>query len=298
MELENIILKNWGFKKSEIVNKYNAKGGRVVCKVSTECGDVIIKGIPTDIKEEIVIANTKAHEYLGNTKKLAPRLIYLSDGRAYLKEESYYYYVMEFVQGRQLQETEEDELLLGQATAKLHELADYNCCCSFNSENQKKIYRGWFSERNFKVEYDVVIDSLPNFKEQKQCFIHTDIGPHNAMLNNEGKVIFIDLDDSGIGPKYIDLGWPFIMQFVDYNKKTCKMEYKFDLAKSFLKGYYGEKNISIEEIDMIWNGAIYMHISYMQCYGPDAVAPLWEILKFGINQKEKLYAIYTEGLIC
>lgn len=297
MELENIILKNWEFKKIEILNRYNVHGGRIVCKLSTENAEFIVKGIPIETKEEIVIANTKAHEYLGNTKKFAPRLIYLSDGRAYLKEESYYYYMMEFVQGIHLQEMEEDEFLLGQAAAKLHELKGYNGYCSFNTEYQKKIYQGWFSERSFKAEYDAIIDGLPNFNEHKQCFIHTDIGPHNAMLNNEGKVIFIDLDDSGIGSKYIDLGWPFIMQFVNYNKETHEMKYMFDLAKAFLKGYYGEKYIPKEEIDMIWNGAIYMHISYMQCYGPDAVDSLWEILKFGIKQKEKLYKIYIESLV-
>jgi Ser/Thr protein kinase RdoA (MazF antagonist) len=265
--------------------------------VYTECGEVIIKGIPIETKEEIVIANTKTHEYLGNSKGLAPRLIYLLDGSSYLKDESHYYYVMEFVQGRQLQETEEDEFLLGQAAAKLHELTDYNGYCSFNGENEKKTFRGWFSERSFKAEYDAIIDSLPNFNEHKQCFIHTDIGPHNAMLNSEGKVIFIDLDDSGIGSKYIDLGWPFIMQFVDFNKETDEMKYRFDLARSFLKGYYGEKDISKEEIDMIWNGAIYMHIAYMQCYGPEAVDSLWQILKFGMKQKESLHQVYTDDLV-
>ncbi len=33
----------------------------------------------------------------------------------------------------------------------------------------------------------------------------------------------------------------------------------------------------------------YMHISYMQVYGPCAVDSLWEILKFGMVQKEKLW---------
>lgn len=32
-----------------------------------------------------------------------------------------------------------------------------------------------------------------------------------------------------------------------------------------------------------------MHISYMQCFGPYAVDSLWNILKFGMKQKEKLW---------
>lgn len=82
------------------------------------------------------------------------------------------------------------------------------------------------------------------------------------------------------------------MHFVDFNHDTGEMKYRFDLANSFLRGYYGEKKITKDEIDMIWSGAIYMHISYMQCFAPDAVEALWQILKFGMKQKEKLY----EGL--
>lgn len=289
MEWINKVLKNWGIQDPELVYRYDVSGRRIVYKIGTENGELILKGIPTDTQEKIIIGNTKAHEYLGNQKGLAPKLIYLSDGSTYLKEEQYYFYLMEFVSGRQLEETIEDEFLLGQAAAKLHQLTDFDNLCSFNSEQQKRIFRDWFSERSFKTEYDAILDSLPNFYDYEQCFIHTDIGPHNARLNTEGEVLFIDLDDAGFGSRYIDLGWPFIMQFVDYDKKTHEIKYRYDLAKAFLKGYYGKKSITKDEIDMVWNGAIYMHIAYMQCYGPDAVDTLWKILKFGIEQKERMY---------
>ena len=122
-----------------------------------------------------------------------------------------------------------------------------------------------------------------------QCFVHTDIGPHNTMLRKDGEVVFIDLDDTGIGSRYLDLGWPFIMQFVDYNHDTEEMNYRFDLAQSFLRGYFGENHISREVYDLIFYGAMQMHISYMQSYGPDAVEALWRILLFGMEQKELLW---------
>ena len=117
------------------------------------------------------------------------------------------------------------------------------------------------------------------------CFI----GPHNTMLNPDGEVVFIDLDDTGIGSRYLDLGWPFIMQFVDYDHATGNMRYRFDLAKSFLHGYFGGSAIPREEYDLIFQGAIQMHISYMNSYGPEDVDPLWRILKYGIAQKELLW---------
>ena len=92
-----------------------------------------------------------------------------------------------------------------------------------------------------------------------------------------------------IGSRYLDLGWPFIMQFVDFNHDTEEMKYRFDLALSFLKGYYDNMIISREEYNMVFQGAIQMHISYMQSYGPYAVDSLWKILQYGMEQKEILW---------
>ena len=101
--------------------------------------------------------------------------------------------------------------------------------------------------------------------------------------------MLIDLDDAGIGSRFLDLGWPFIMQFVDFNHSTGEMNYRFDLAQSFLRGYFGENELSRKEYDLIFDGAIQMHISYMKSYGPDAVKDLWAILLFGMEQKEPLW---------
>ena len=199
---------------------------------------------------------------------------------------------MEFIDGRQMEETPEDEYKLGQAAKKLHALQGYSVK-SPDSQSKKRFYE-WFRDRPFVREFDAILDSIPDFEKHDQCFIHSDMGPHNAMLSHDGRVVFIDLDDSGIGSRYLDLGWPFIMQFVDFNHETEEMRYRFDLAESFLKGYYGEKGITREEYDLIFYGAEQMHISYMQSYGPYAVDSLWKILNYGINRKEQLWDMISK----
>ena len=104
--------------------------------------------------------------------------------------------------------------------------------------------------------------------------------------------MLIDLDDSGIGSRYLDLGWPFIMQFVEHTEQM-HLSYRFDLAKAFLRGYYETARISPKEYDLLWQGAVFMHISYMQSYGPDAVDSLWSILQFGLEQKAALWEMLT-----
>ncbi len=102
--------------------------------------------------------------------------------------------------------------------------------------------------------------------------------------------MLIDLDDAGIGSRYLDLGWAFIMQFVEHTEQM-RLSYRFDLAQAFLEGYYGTARISRMEYDLLWQGAVYMHISYMQSYGPDAVDSLWNILQFGLEQKTALWQL-------
>ena len=134
-------------------------------------------------------------------------------------------------------ETEEDEFRLGKLAKKLHSYQEY-VIPSPMSQNTERFYR-WFQERSFKKEFDSILHSLPDFSHYDQCLIHSDLGPHNAMIRDTGEAVFIDLDKTGIGSRFLDLGWAFIMQFVEFHRESGEMEYHFGLAKAFLEGYYG-----------------------------------------------------------
>ena len=106
-------------------------------------------------------------------------------------------------------------------------------------------------------------------------------------MRSGGEAVLIDLDDAGIGSRHLDLGWAFIMQFVEHTEDMV-LSYRFDLAEAFVRGYYGGVP-SREEYDLVWHGAVYMHISYMKTYDEGAVEPLCRILLFGLEQKETLW---------
>lgn len=281
------VLKNWGISEEEIVAQFHKDTVRKIYRVSHNKQDFVLKGIPETVPENEIWNNVQAHLFLGNGKKIAPRIYKTTEGSFYIRCEGYWFYLMEYIDGRSMEETPEDEFLIGRLAKKLHSYTEYGVKSSM-SQSTDRFYE-WFPERAFKKEFDSILDSLPNFSEYDQCLIHSDIGPHNVMLRNNGGPVFIDLDDTGIGSRYLDLGWPFIMQFVDFNHTTEEMRYRFDLAERFLDGYYESELIKRCEYDLIWHGAVYMHISYMQCYGPDAVDSLWNILTFGMKQKEVLW---------
>ncbi len=285
----NIILKNWGFNDIEVIRNYHKDkdSKRQIYLVFAQGRQMILKGFSDEKAGSTISNNVAAHEYLGNKKNIAPKIIYTPNGRRYIYEKGFCFYLMEFIQGRLLEESVADEYKLGKLAKQLHTFEDYHILSSLNHDKNR--FYEWFTEKNFKKEFDEILDKIPDFKKYEQCFIHTDIGPHNSMMRQNGEVVFIDLDDAGLGSRHLDLGWPFIMQFVDFNHETGVMKYRFDLACAFLQGYYEEEELLREEYDLIWQGAIYMHISYMKTYGPYAVDSLWGILKYGINRKEKLW---------
>ena len=280
------VLDHWKLSNPRPETQLHENTTRQIFVIRTDSGRYVLKGFPEDIPESTVQSNVQAHLFLGNEKGLAPRTYPARTGEYYVCNQGYRFYLMEYIEGRPMEETPEDEYRIGQAARKLHDLKGYSVR-SPETQSKKRFYE-WFRDRSFVKEFDAILDELPDFEKLDQCLIHSDLGPHNMMLRQDGKAIFIDLDDAGIGSRYLDLGWPFIMQFVDFDHDP-EMKYRFDLAESFLKGYYGEEGISWEEYDLLFYGAEQMHISYMQSYGPYAVDSLWEILNYGMEQKETLW---------
>ncbi len=286
--LESVI-RGYGFSQGKLLERFHRESARLVCKVAADDKILLVRGLPATASRETVEGNVAAHEYLGNQRQMAPRILHMPDGAGYVQKQGYWFYVLEYVEGENVEESVTDERELGRLLRKLHSLTDY-ARPSGLSDDKTEFY-GWFTEKEFKREFDGILDGLPDFRKRDRCFIHSDMGPHNSLRTPEGDMILIDLDDAGIGSRYLDLGWPFIMQFVKHDRATGKMDYRMDLAEAFLAGYYGEDEITRQELDLIWQGAVFMHISYMNDYGPEAVDSLWKILKFGMAQKERLWRI-------
>lgn len=285
------VMRDYGYSDARLLEQFHPDSPRLVCKVLAGGRTLLLRGLPDSLPEEQIDRNARVQEYLGNERGLAPALLPLPDGRAYYKKEGYWFSLLEYIPGQNLRETEEDEYALGQVLRRLHNHTDYPLPSGLN-EDKSRFY-GWFPQKSWKGEFDAVLDTLPDFRELDRCLIHSDIGPHNSLRTPDGRIFLIDLDDAGRGSRYLDLGWPFIMQFVDFNHSTGEMRYRFDLARAFLAGYYENNPLPKPEYDLIWQGAVWMHISYMKVYGPEAVDSLWKILQFGMAQKEKLWALYS-----
>ncbi len=113
------IMVYWGFSEVRVVKRFHPDSPRIVVKVSAGGKKYILKGIPDDRDgesrgEQTIRGNTTAHCFLGNQKGIAPRIFRLKGGKPayYVKKDGYWFYLLEWVEGRPMQDTPEDEFLL------------------------------------------------------------------------------------------------------------------------------------------------------------------------------------------
>lgn len=125
---------------------------------------------------------------------------------------------------------------------------------------------------------------IRKIKAENQFFILKGIPeekPESVIRGNVAAHRFLG-NEKGMAPRVFAAG----------NGDFYVRENGFDYAQAFLRGYYGDEEIARKEYDALWAGAVYMQISYMKCYGSDAVDSLWKILEFGLAQKEALWDGY------
>ncbi|MBS4201702.1 phosphotransferase [Bacillus sp. FJAT-49732] len=288
--MNSFIEEFWGLKNVNVIRVIKAKGNRMVKIINSKEGMFVLKGFDPSLSEQLIKHYTSALSYLGACQyRLSPHILKTIDGKLYKKYQSRYMYIMEYIAGNQLKETIEDEYALGQASASLHMIKDYPYHSGINiDERIENMFRRFYNYP-FKKEYDNIIKSLPNFNSLRQSFIHSDIGPHNAVKSSEDKVVFIDLDNAGNGSTFIDIGYPLITQFVRY--QNGELTFNIENARAFYQGYYSRMDMNIKEKEHIFHGAIFMQLMYMPSYGENAVEDMWGILKFAMENNELLFSV-------
>jgi len=278
------IIAGWGGLDVEQLDVLNAgNGGRYVYKIKTKNESFILKGQPID--EGSVTNIISAHEYLGNKINMAPRIYHRPNGSPFYKTNTHIFYLMEFIEGRHLQDTIEDCFLFGKALARLHTLKGYDVPCSFDTNEDIQQMKSLYTERKWKREFDEILILIPDFYQYRQCLIHTDagFGLTNVIVRN-GAVIFIDLDGTGIGSPYIDFS---LLNFAVFNNN--QFSFAFDLAKSYLDGYSSIYKLDKQEYDLVWHGSIFHHIYNMQWFDYEESELRWEKLRFAVRQKDELF---------
>lgn len=97
------ILANWDIQKPYIAEQLKEDTARPVFKIKTDTECYILKGFSHDMPEDTIKSNVQAHLFLGNKQGLAPKLYQARPGEYYINANGYWYYLMEYIEGRQMQ---------------------------------------------------------------------------------------------------------------------------------------------------------------------------------------------------
>ena len=162
------VLEHWELRNPCTEEQLNGKPPRLVYKIKTDSGQFVLKGFPCKTPETTISSNVQAHLFLGNDYNLAPRLYRLKDGRYYFCEQGYWFYLMEFIEGRQMEETPKDAYMIGQAARKLHSLKDYSR--KTPDDQSKKRFYEWFRDLPFVREFDAILDKIPDGRDMRIVF--------------------------------------------------------------------------------------------------------------------------------
>lgn len=177
-------LQCWNFQSVEILEQLHENSPRLIFKVKADDSCYILKGIPNTISEGTIIGNVTAHKYLGNEKGIAPCIFPAKSGEFYIREGGFWFFLMEYIEGEPMENSCEAEYRLGQIVRQLHSYKMYTYSTGL-TEDKRRFY-DWFADKEFKQKFDTILHGIPNFFEHDRCFIHTDLGPHNVIINREG----------------------------------------------------------------------------------------------------------------
>jgi Ser/Thr protein kinase RdoA (MazF antagonist) len=84
------------------------------------------------------------------------------------------------------------------------------------------------------------LDALP------RGLIHTDIGPHNSVVDARGVRTLVDWDDAGLGACVIDIGYTLVHAAVDI--ESGEPRWLPERARAFLAGYSTHRTLTAAEL--------------------------------------------------
>lgn len=113
------ILQYWELDNPSVEQLLKEDSGRLIFQIKTDSKRYILKAFSCKTTEDTIKSNVKAHLFLGNEKGMAPIIYPTKTGEYYLCDQDHWFYLMEFIEGRQMEETPEDEYKIGQAARKL-----------------------------------------------------------------------------------------------------------------------------------------------------------------------------------
>lgn len=284
---KEILEEFWSLRDVKIEKILQQKAGRLVCKISSKEGSFVFKSHSMNKTEGAVKTETDIFNFL-NEKEFTniPKLLKTKSSKNYQEFKGKLIYIMEYVEGKTPTDTKETWGKFGEIAAKLHKTSGYFQESDFNIKLEIEELKKIAVQFPFQDEYEKILINLPDFEASTKSLIHTDIGPHNAVQKDNGLIILVDWDNSGLGTTILDLGFPLICSFV-----TKDLNIEKEKAQAFYSAYFSKNNLTEEEKGLIFDAGILFALIYLP-YGD--VDKNWEKIKYSISNKKLISSVFLK----
>lgn len=284
---KEILEEFWSLRDVKIEKILQQKAGRLVCKISSKEGSFVFKSHSMNKTEGAVKTETDIFNFL-NEKEFTniPKLLKTKSSKNYQEFKGKLIYIMEYVEGKTPTDTKETWGKFGEIAAKLHKTSGYFQESDFNIKLEIEELKKIAVQFPFQDEYEKILINLPDFEASTKSLIHTDIGPHNAVQKDNGLIILVDWDNSGLGTTILDLGFPLICSFV-----TKDLIFEKEKAQAFYSAYFSKNNLTEEEKGLIFDAGILFALIYLP-YGD--VDKNWEKIKYSISNKKLISSVFLK----
>jgi Ser/Thr protein kinase RdoA (MazF antagonist) len=276
---EKFIELHWPLSRVTLGEIIQERDERITGRLSAREGEFVYKIADPSKTEEAIDRDTYIFDFLSSRGfQHVPPLLKTKRDTPYSEVEGRYAYIMEYA-GKQAAPTPATWAVLGSITAQLHSIQGYPYKSLFSFESAKRMFPQKAAQLPFGKEYMELVETLPDFDTLSQSIIHTDIGHHNAVEGDDGKLVLIDWDDAGICSTILDLGAPLICHFLHEDEYFLKAE-----AEIFYRTYFSEKEIPDDEKEYLFDAGLFFALMY---------APFGDIQK---NWKKILFALERKDL--
>ncbi|MFS8160075.1 MAG: phosphotransferase [Candidatus Roizmanbacteria bacterium] len=281
-DLKEIIEQAYNLDNIEILEKLSTKGGREVYKINSDGQTYVVKISSSEKDAEQITKDTEILLFLNLHKVPTPKLLRTKDNKTFLENQGKYSYIYEFIEGTHPYPSLEFFHKLGTLLAKLHlqPVNDYPHQSSFTPEielpriKQELLKMSDSSQSEMINELVKEIDNFPNFNNLPKTIIHTDPYFFNLLEGVDNKLYLIDLDDAGIAPAIIDVGYVLahMCTLAAKDRKANNVEdednndgiiYRSNWADEFIRSYEQIRLLTDEEKRLLPFAAIFTMVVYI-----------------------------------
>ena len=120
---------------------------------------------------------------------------------------------------------------------------------------------------------------------QPQALIHGEINLANAIQCPDGRMVLVDWDQAGRGPRALEAGYPLITQFVSINLAIDEAA-----ARAFYRAYTRGEGMDRTEQDTVFTASLFHALRYLPFADTER---RWKRILFAIDHREHLLATMT-----